>query len=126
MAKVSRDTATQGGDFGPVLDRSDQLDGYTVGFTTFRESMDGTPLVKGLPDDRCQCPHWGYVVSGAMTFAYANREETYAAGDAFYAPPGHVPVRNEPGTEILMFSPAGELRETEAVMMKNMQAMQAG
>ena len=126
MAKVSKESATQGGDYGPVLDRSEDLDGYTVGFTTFREDFDTTPLLKGLPDDRCQCPHWGYVVSGKVTFRYADREEVFEAGDAFYTPPGHVPALQEAGTELVMFSPAEELRKTEAVMMKNMQAMQAG
>lgn len=126
MPKVSRDSATQGGDFGPVVDRSAQLDGYTVNFTLFRENTDATPLMKGLPDDRCQCPHWGYVISGELTFRYADREEIFGAGDAFYTPPGHVPVKNEPGTEVVLFSPAEEMRETDAVVMKNMQAMQAG
>ena len=61
MPKVSRDSATQGGEFGPVVDRSDQIEGYTVNFTSFREDIDATPLLKGLPDDSCQCPHWGYL-----------------------------------------------------------------
>jgi hypothetical protein len=126
MPKVSRDSATQGGDFGPVVDRSDELEGYSVNFTTFHEDIDATPLMKGLPDDRCQCPHWGYVVTGKLTFRYADREEVFEAGDAFYTPPGHVPVKHEPGTEIVLFSPADELRKTEAVMMKNMQVMQTG
>jgi hypothetical protein len=43
MPKVSRESATQGGDFGPVVDRSDQLEGYTVNFTTFQEDVDATP-----------------------------------------------------------------------------------
>jgi len=126
MPKVSRESATQGGEFGPVTDRSDQIDGYTVNFTSFHEDIDGTPLMKGLPDDRCQCPHWGYVVSGKLTFRYADREEVFEAGDAFYTPPGHVPALQEAGSEFVMFSPAEELRKTEEVMMKNMQAMQAG
>ena len=46
--------------------------------------------------------------------------------DACYIPPGHVPVKNEPGTEILWFSPSEELRTAEAVMTQNMQAMQDG
>jgi hypothetical protein len=29
----------------------------------------------------------------------------FEVGDAFYTPPGHIPVKNEPGTEILWFSP---------------------
>ena len=36
-------------------------------------------------------------------------------GDAFYTPPGHVPVTNEPGTEFVSFSPSEELRAAEAV-----------
>jgi hypothetical protein len=83
-------------------------------------------LLKGLPDDRCQCPHWGYVLKGKMTARYADRDEVFEVGDAFYTPPGHVPVKNEPGTEILWFSPSEALRTAEAVMMKNMQAMQDG
>jgi hypothetical protein len=77
MAKVSRDSATQGGEFGPVVDRSEQLEGYTVNFTSIREDIDLTPLMKGLPDGRCQCPHWGYVIKGGATFRYADREEVY-------------------------------------------------
>src|SRR5215203_5463436 len=126
MPKVSRQSATQGGDFGPVVDRSDQLEGYTVNFTSFREDIDATPLMQGLPDDRCQCPHWGYVLKGKMTARYADRDEVFEAGDAFYTPPGHVPVQHEPGTEFVWFSPSDELRTAEAVMLKNMQAMQDG
>jgi hypothetical protein len=81
-------------------------------------------MLKGAPDDRCQCPHWGYVIKGRMTFRYADREEIFEAGDAWYTPPGHVPIKHEPGTEVVMFSPAAELRATEEVMMKNMQQMQ--
>ena len=67
MPKVSKESATQGGDFGPVTDRSEVLEGYSVNFTSFREDVDATPLMNGLPDDRCQCPHWGYVVNGRVT-----------------------------------------------------------
>ncbi len=54
MPKVSRDSATQGGEFGPVVDRSDQLEGYTVNFVSFHEDIDATLVMKGLPDDPCQ------------------------------------------------------------------------
>ena len=126
MPKVSKDSATQGGEFGPVTDRSEEIEGYTVNFTSFHEDIDATPLMKGLPDDRCQCPHWGYVVSGRMTFRFADHDEVFEAGDAFYAPPGHVPVKHEPGSEVVFFSPSEELKKTDEVMMKNMQAMQDG
>jgi hypothetical protein len=124
MAKVSKEDATGGGEFGPVTDRSEELEGYTVNFVTFHADVDGTPLLKGLPDDRCQCPHWGYVVSGAVTFRYADRDEVCVAGDAFYTPPGHIPVKHEPGTELVTFSPTEELRVTEETMRRNMKEMQ--
>lgn len=126
MPKVSKDTTTQGGDYGQVVDRADQLDGYAVNFVEFRADVDATALLKGLPNDRCQCPHWGYVLGGKVTFTFADHEEVFEAGDAFYTPPGHIPVKHQPGTEMLMFSPAEELRKTDAVIMRNMQAMQDG
>ena len=125
MPKVSRESA-QVEDHGPVEDRHDDIEGYTVSFVSFREDIDATPLHKGLPDDKCQCPHWGYVTKGRLTFRYSDRDEVFEAGDAFYTPPGHIPVQHEPGSEMVLFSPAEELKATEEAMMKNMQAMQAG
>lgn len=126
MSKVSKDSASQGGAFGPVTDRSEELEGYSVNFTTFHIDMDQTPMLKGLPDDRCQCPHWGYVLKGSFTFRSAGGEEVIKAGDAFYLPPGHVGVANEPDSEMVQFSPAAELKQTSDVIMKNMEAIQAG
>jgi hypothetical protein len=125
MPKVSKESATGGGDYGAVVDRSEELDSYTVNFVQFNEDVDATPLLKGLPDDRCQSPHWGYVISGRLHFRFADHEETFEAGDAFYLPPGHVPFKHEPGTLIVQFSPTEELRQTEAAIMRNMQALQA-
>ncbi|MEN3281763.1 MAG: hypothetical protein V7607_2903 [Solirubrobacteraceae bacterium] len=126
MPKVSKESASQGGDHGPVVEWAGDLGEYTVNFVTFREDIDLTPLLAGLPDQQCQCPHWGYVLKGRMTFRFGDREEVFEAGDAFYAPPGHVPVHNEPGSEYLQFSPADELRRTSEVIMRNMEAMQTG
>ncbi len=124
MPKVSEDSSTQGGDHGAVVDRSEELGDYTVNFLTFREDVDQTPLLKGLADDRCQCPHWGYVTKGRLTYRFADHEEVFEAGDAFYLPPGHVGVGNEPGTEYVQFSPTEELREVSAAIMKNLEAAQ--
>ena len=70
--------------------------------------------------------HWGYVLKGSWTVRQGDREETFETGDAFYMPPGHVPLGNEPGSQVLMFSPTQELRKTEEVIIKNVRAMQAG
>ena len=124
MPKTSRETASQVADLGVMESRSEQLDGYTVEFTTFREDADGTPVFKGLPDDRCQSPHWGYVIRGRLTFLYADREEVYEAGDAYYAPPGHIPVVTA-DTEVVEFSPTKEYSRTLEVVARNLAAAQA-
>jgi uncharacterized RmlC-like cupin family protein len=80
-------------------------------------------MLSGLPGGRCQCPHWGYVVTGRIIVRYADREEAYEAGDAFYMPPGHTPAA-EAGSEIIQFSPSDQLQEVEAAIMRRMQQMQ--
>jgi hypothetical protein len=123
MPKVSKATA-QIDDHGIVEDAHEDIDGYTVNFVTFRQDIDGAPLLKGLPDDRCQCPHWGYVLKGRFTYRYADHDEVFEAGDAFYLPPGHIPFADA-GSELVQFSPTEELLVVEDAMMKNMQAMQS-
>ncbi|MGH2560774.1 MAG: AraC family ligand binding domain-containing protein [Thermomicrobiales bacterium] len=86
--------------------------------------LDTAFLFKGLPDDRCQCPHWGYVTKGRMRVRYADREEVVNAGDAFYLAPGHTTVYDEE-TEGIFFSPKGEYQKTIEVAMRNAAAMMA-
>jgi hypothetical protein len=123
MPKVSRESATNVADMGAAEDRGEELDGYAVTFVTIRQDADLAPMLKGLPDDRCQCPHWGYVFSGTLTWRYADHEEVCEAGEAYYASPGHTPSATA-GSEFLMFSPAEELRAVEAAIHQNLQAMQ--
>jgi len=122
MPKASKETASKVEDMGVMEGRYEELGGYTVGFERFREDADATPLFKGLPDDRCQSPHWGYVVSGSVTFRYADREEIYEGGDAYYAPAGHIPVVAA-GTELIEFSPTEEYGRTLQMVGENLAAM---
>lgn len=122
MPKVSKATAPHAEDVGIMEGRYGRLGDYTVGFEHFREDADATPLFKGLPDDRCQSPHWGYVISGSVTFHYADRDETYETGDAYYAPPGHIPVITA-GTDIVEFSPTEDYRRTIEVVNANLAAL---
>jgi len=93
--------------------------GYTIALEEFSEDEDAASAFKGLPDDRCQCPHWGYVVTGKIGYRYAGgREETYLAGDAYYVAPGHTPVLYE-GSEVVEFSPSDELERTIQVVRRN-------
>lgn len=124
MPKASKQTASRVEDMGLMEGRYEELGGYTVGFESFREDVDATPLFRGLPDDRCQSPHWGYVARGRVTFRFADHEEVYEAGDAYYAPPGHVPVI-EAGTDLVEFSPTAEYERTMGVMAQNLAAQGA-
>jgi hypothetical protein len=92
---------------------------HVVEFGRFTGELDPAPVFRGLPDDRCQAPHWGYVMKGQLRFRFGDREEVYRAGDAYYAPPGHTPFF-EPGVEYVEFSPAGPLAETMKVVEQNM------
>lgn len=101
--------------------RFDELGDFTVAFETFSDGGDFAPLFRGLPDDRCQAPHWGVVLKGRLTFTYSDGRDVVEAGDAYYAPPGHTPAA-DPGTETIEFSPTGELHETMAVVTRNAEA----
>jgi hypothetical protein len=101
--------------------RMAQLGTYTVAFETYTAESDPAPLFKGLPDDRCQCPHWGVVLKGSVTFRTSDGDFTVREGEAYYAPPGHLPLLHA-GTEVVEFSPTAELDKTFAVIKKNLAA----
>jgi hypothetical protein len=121
MPRTSRDEAPIGVDAPEIEGRYVDLDGYTVGFETYHADADPAALFAGLPDDRCQCPHWGVVVRGQVVFRFADRQEIYTAGDAYYAPPGHTPVVFA-DSEVVEFSPTEALQRTMSVVEANMQA----
>lgn len=69
---------------------------------------DIAPLLKGLDDDACHAPHWGYIMSGEVVITYTNESsETCVGGDLFYWPPGHS-VRVVKDAEVILFSPQVE------------------
>lgn len=123
MPKVSKEAAAEMQDIGIGTISTEVVDGYEFDFFDLREEADMSGLLKGLPDDRCTCPHWGYVTRGSVTFRFADHVETFEAGDAFHVPPGHSPS-TAAGTEYLLISPADQVAEVDAVIQRNLQAMQ--
>lgn len=125
MPKIAREHASQSISMEGFEGRYQDLGGYTVGFETYTEDADPdevASLFRGLPDDRCQCPHWGLVVTGKLAYRYADgTEDVIEAGEAYYAPPGHLPVFFV-GTEIVEISPTDDLRRTVDVVMANLRA----
>ena len=69
---------------------------------------DIAPLLKGLENDLCQAPHWGYLIKGDLTVTYTDgaKEDTHA-GDMFYWPPGHT-IKVNKDAEFVLFSPQHE------------------
>jgi hypothetical protein len=108
-----------------VVSRLAEWGEMNVALETLPGGTDTAPIFKGLPDDRCQCPHWGYVLKGRMRIRYPDREEVIEAGDAYYMEPGHLPLFEE-DTEVLEFSPKGEYQKTMEVAERNMASMQEG
>jgi hypothetical protein len=98
--------------------RATQGGAMTIETGVVREEMDVAPLMVGLPDDRCQCEHWGYVVAGSLTYKFKDREETFAAGEVYYVEPGHTPVMHA-GLEYVEFSPTDALNKSMEVAMAN-------
>lgn len=77
-------------------------------FFSLAAGVDTTPLFQGLEGDQCQCPHWGFVLSGQLTAIDGEgKRETVKTHDLFYWPPGHN-VKVDADAEIVMFSPQHE------------------
>ena len=76
----------------------------------FPAGANATPLLEGLPQNLCQCPHWGVVMKGSINVRYADGlVETVRAGQVYYWPPGHTVWVDEDYASI-EFSPAREMR----------------
>jgi hypothetical protein len=95
--------------------------GITVAFEHASAGQDASSMLKGLPDDRCQAPHWGYLFSGTMVVDYGDRGETITAGQAYYVAPGHR-VSFETDCEALEFTPSEALEQTLEVARRNFAA----
>ena len=54
-----------------------------------------------------------------MTFRYADHDEVYERGDAFYAPSGHVMFMIA-GTGVVEFSPSEEHARTKEALARNL------
>jgi len=59
------------------------------------------------------------VIAGRFAVRYPDHEETIAAGEAYYLPPGHVPDYLE-DTEVFEVSPTAELSKVIEVVLGNL------
>ncbi len=88
----------------------------------WEKGRDATQVMKGLPDDACQNPHWGYMIKGRMRIKYSDHDEIINTGEVFYMQPGHIPVTEE-DSELVWFRPRGENKKVMEVISRNVEAM---
>ena len=119
-ATLNKDSAPQVESMPGFEGRYAREDGYILGFESFDQAGDFTPMYRGLPDDRCQSHHLGYVIHRPEGDIIAE------AGEAYYVGPGHTGEVGLPGTQVIEFSPADEYDQTMAVVAKNLEAAAGG
>ena len=93
-----------------------------VSLVTCHRTLDIAPVLRGLPDDLCQCPHWGTIIKGRKLVRYRDHEEVLTTGDLYYMAPGHTTV-TDAGTEWVEFSPVEDLKKTNEAVARNLAAM---
>ena len=93
---------------GTIMRSLKGLGGMTVGFNELPAGTDFAPLLQGLKNNSCQCPHWGYMVDGELKIKFDDgKEETLTRGDVFYMQPGHTAMVTK-DMKFLDFSPEKE------------------
>ncbi|MEA2395500.1 MAG: hypothetical protein QOJ82_3391 [Solirubrobacteraceae bacterium] len=105
---------------GEYEGRSVDARGMRIAFESMPAQFppDESPF-KGLPDDRCQCDHWGYLFKGSFRVAYLDGpDEVVRAGEAYHLRPGHFVQTLEP-VELLELSPVQEHDRTMAIVARN-------
>lgn len=108
---------------GMIMRQIEGFGGMKVAYNELPAGTDFTPLLKGLENDSCHCPHWGYIVAGAMRVIYDDgSEETLRTGDVFYLPPGHTGTVEE-DLKIIDFNPEKEFGEVMDHIGKKMAEM---
>ena len=106
---------------GDYEGRSVDAGGMRIAFETMPAQFppDESPF-KGLPDDRCQCDHWGYLLAGTFRVSYLDGpDEIVRAGEAYHLRPGHFVQTLEP-VELVELSPVEEHDRTMATLARNM------
>ena len=109
---------------GNVLNLVHGWGGMTVAINEPKAGTDFTPILKGLKDDLCQVPHWGYLEKGRIrVFDIHKNSQTIKAGAVFYLAPGHTIIVDE-DARMIDFSPEKEMKELNAFVQNKIAQMQ--
>ena len=108
---------------GPNQVRGADWGAMRVAVVSVPAGADFGPLLKGLPGDRCQGEHWGYVIKGRLRITNKDsQQETLSAGDFYHLAPGHTGVAEEETDFIEIGEPAAHQQFVDQAK-KNIAAM---
>ena len=91
--------------------RKTEAGGMTIAFERWASGLDATEMFAELPDGACQEQHWGVVIKGQGRIRYTGdrEDDVISAGQAYYMPPGHVPMVDDgDDLELIGFTPADQ------------------
>ena len=88
-----------------------------LSFYQIPKGTDFASLLKGLPDDMCQCRHWGHLIKGKILVRTKAGDEIVETGQVFYMAPGHLPEFPE-DCELFEFAPMAEFKEMMEHVMR--------
>ena len=109
---------------GNIINMVNGWGGMTVAINEPKAGTDFTPILKGLKDDLCQVPHWGYLEKGKIRIIDSGKiTKTVLAGEVFYMPPGHTLIVDE-DARIIDFSPEKEMKELNEFVINKVAQMQ--
>lgn len=124
--EVNGETHISKDDFpkGNIINMVNGWGGMTVAINEPKAGTDYTPILKGLKDDLCQVPHWGYLEKGKIRIINSDKKvETILAGEVFYMPPGHTLIVDE-DSRIIDFSPEKQMKELNEFVINKIAQMQ--
>ena len=105
-----------------IMRRLSDLGDMDVTYSELPKGTDFGPLLKGLSNDSCHCPHWGYLIEGTFKIIYDDgTEDILEGGDIYYLPGGHTAIVEE-DMKCIMFSPDKLHGEVLDHAMKNLAA----
>lgn len=111
---------------GNIINIVNGWGGMTVAINEPKAGTDFGPILKGLKDDLCQVPHWGYLEKGKIRITNSNNTTiTVLGGEVFYMPPGHTLIVDE-DARIIDFSPEKQMKELNEFILNKVAQMQKG
>lgn len=96
---------------GDLVSRYVEWGDMAVRYAQLPAGTDQTPVLEGLPGDRCPSNHWGIVLEGSVTLVGEDgSKELTRAGEVYYWPAGHTAFTDE-GTVLIEIGPRAPMRQ---------------